>query len=80
MRILFVEDDHRLCALLVPTLLEQRYTVDVARHPQKALTLLANAAYDLLLLDVVLPEIDGITLCRQLRELGSDIPILLLTA
>ncbi|MDY6940165.1 MAG: response regulator, partial [Cyanobacteriota bacterium] len=40
----------------------------------------ANAAYDLLLLDVVLPEIDGITLCRQLRELGSDIPILLLTA
>ncbi len=80
MRILLVEDDDRLCAVLVPELLENQYTVDVARHPRQALTLLANASYDLLLLDVVLPDLDGISFCRQLRERGLEIPILLLTA
>ena len=80
MRILLVEDDDRLCAVLVPELLDNQYTVDVARHPRQALALLANASYDLLLLDVVLPDLDGISFCRQLRERGLEIPILLLTA
>jgi DNA-binding response OmpR family regulator len=80
MRILLVEDDIRLAETLAEALMDQRYVVDIATdgeagwHQTKALD------YDLLLLDVMLPELDGISLCRRLRSHGSSLPILMLTA
>ncbi|MGK7875505.1 MAG: response regulator [Xenococcaceae cyanobacterium] len=80
MRILLIEDDERLSVILANTLSKQNYIVDVAKNSQEALEFLDILSYDLLLLDVVLPGMDGITFCRQLRCLGFKIPILLLTA
>jgi DNA-binding response OmpR family regulator len=80
MRILLVEDDVRLAETLAEALTDQRYVVDLAAdgeagwHQAKALN------YDLLLLDVMLPELDGFSLCSRLRAHGFSLPILMLTA
>ncbi|HBB32901.1 MAG TPA: transcriptional regulator [Cyanobacteria bacterium UBA8803] len=80
MRVLLVEDDERLSVTLVTVLLKQHYLVDVVKDSQEAFQFLDTFAYDLVLLDIVLPGVDGITLCQQLRARGLTIPILLLTA
>lgn len=80
MRILLVDDDRVTADALASTLESQHYLVDVAEDGEKALELLEAFPYDLLLLDVVLPKLDGITLCQKLRVRGLKMPILLLTA
>ncbi|NJL09214.1 MAG: response regulator [Calothrix sp. SM1_7_51] len=80
MRILVVEDDNLIAKSLVKILTDQRYTIDLATDGQAAWDLIDCYSYDLILLDVVLPKIDGISLCRRLREQGNKTPILLLTA
>jgi DNA-binding response OmpR family regulator len=80
MRILLVEDDLRLAETLAEALTDQLYTVDMAIDGESALDYTKALEYDLLLLDVMLPEIDGISLCQQLRSCGYQIPILMLTA
>ncbi|MFL9458235.1 response regulator [Tolypothrix bouteillei VB521301_2] len=64
----------------ISQLFEQRYLVDIAVDGQDGWELAAVCNYDLILLDVILPKIDGISLCRQLRQDGYQMPILLLTA
>ncbi|MEM8829839.1 MAG: response regulator [Cyanobacteria bacterium P01_G01_bin.19] len=80
MRILLIEDDELVAQQLVPKLTQQNYTVDVATDGQSGLEQGEVLPYDLILLDVMLPKIDGISICRQLRSQGIKTPILLLTA
>lgn len=79
MRILLIEDDERFSLILVNGITKQNYIIDVVKNSEEALQLLDTIVYDLLLLDIVLPGIDGITFCRKLRSCGVNLPILLLT-
>lgn len=80
MRILVVEDDQRLAEPLAEALTELNYVVDIAKDGQEGWELVEAFKYNLLLLDVMLPKLDGVSLCKQLRSQGYQIPILLLTA
>lgn len=80
MRILVVEDDHKICAYVKRGLEEQGYAVDAAYTGLEALDWAEAAPYDLIILDLMLPEMDGITVCKQLRQRGDRVPILMLTA
>ncbi len=79
-RILVVEDEKKMSGFIQQGLLEQGYLVDVADHPRQAQDLVHNVSYDLLLLDVMLPEIDGLELSRRIRESGYTGLVLMLTA
>lgn len=78
-RILLVEDDTRLAEMLVEYLGEAGFRVAVATGGTSALEQLANADFDAVVLDLTLPDIDGLDVCRQLRA-RSDTPVLMLTA
>ncbi len=80
MRILLVEDDKPTATLLSRALTAQYYMVDVAADGQTGLDLAIGWDYDLILLDLLIPKLDGISLCRQVRSQGYQKPILLLTA
>lgn len=80
MRILLVEDDIRLAETLSEALTDQLYVVDIATDGEAAWDCAKALNYDLLLLDLMLPEIDGITLCHRLRSHGYQMPILMITA
>lgn len=80
MRILLVEDDDSLAQAVAEVLNTQHYVVDIAVDGQDGWELTQVCSYDLILLDVMLPKLDGISLCRQLRQEGYQMPILLLTA
>lgn len=80
MRLLLVEDDNSLAQAVAAVLGEQHYVVDIAADGQDGWDLAEVCSYDLILLDVMLPKLDGISLCRQLRQEGYQMPILLLTA
>ena len=80
MRILIVEDESQAAAILAMGLREQGYQPEIAGDGERALTLVQNNAYDLVILDVILPGRDGFSVCRELRHAGYDMPILMLTA
>jgi DNA-binding response OmpR family regulator len=80
MKILLVEDDDGAASVLKNTLTEQHYLVDLAMDGQTGLSLAEAFAYDIVLLDVMLPKLDGLEFCRQLRQSSNNTPILLLTA
>ena len=80
MRILLVEDEPRAAQVLAKGLREQSYAVDVARDGDDALYQASITDYDAIVLDVMLPGIDGFTVCRELRAQGSHVPVLMLTA
>ena len=80
MRILVVEDEVDLNLLLCKVLTKAGYTVDGCMDGEEAELHLMGAEYDGILLDVMLPKKDGYTLIRELREKGSDTPVLFLTA
>jgi DNA-binding response OmpR family regulator/HPt (histidine-containing phosphotransfer) domain-containing protein len=80
MKILLVEDDEGLAEVLCKDLASRHYLVEVAADGQAGLELAEAFKYDLILLDFMLPKLDGISLCRRLRERGDRTPILLLTA
>jgi OmpR family response regulator RpaB len=77
--ILIIDDDDRLAAPLKEYF--ERYNLDLtsATHPNEGLELLNNGDFELVILDVMLPQLDGFEVCRTIRE-GSDIPIVMLTA
>jgi two-component system OmpR family response regulator len=79
-RLLVAEDELRLASVLDDTLGEAQYTVDVAFDGEEALDYASTATYDAIVLDVLLPRVDGLEVCRRLRAAGSLTPILLLTA
>ena len=80
MRILLVEDDTDAAAVLAKGLREHAYAVDVAGDGRQALDLAAINDYDLLVLDLLLPGVSGLEVCRRLRAERKTIPILMLTA
>lgn len=80
MRILLVEDDQRLTALLATSLRAESYAVDIAETAEDGGWMAKEIAYDAIVLDVGLPDGDGIELCATLREGGVWAPILMLTA
>lgn len=79
MRILLVEDDPYMRQALNLTLTRQNYTVELAQDGEMAWELIESNTYDLVVLDVLLPKIDGISLCQKLRAIQNYTPILLLT-
>jgi two-component system OmpR family response regulator len=80
MRLLIVEDEARMAALLRRGFVEEGYAVDVASNGTDALWLATEATFDTVILDVMLPGIDGFEVCGTLREKGCDAPVLMLTA
>jgi two-component system, OmpR family, response regulator len=80
MRILIVEDEPELAGLLARGLSEEGHAVDLADRGEDAFDWLEVAEYDALILDIMLPGIDGLAVCRELRRRHVSVPILLLTA
>ena len=80
MHILVVEDDQRLARLLQRVLAEERHAVDTAHSGERGLDLALSGGYDLIILDLMLPDRDGVDVCRALRAEGIETPVLMLTA
>jgi DNA-binding response OmpR family regulator len=80
MRILLVEDDHWVAGFIQKGLESEQYEVDTAADGRWAIEMGSTQPYDLILLDVMLPIMDGFEVCRQLRKRGVQAPILMLTA
>ena len=80
MQILIVEDEEKIANFLRRGLLEESYAVDVAGDGEDALYKFDINEYDLVILDLLIPKIDGISVCRKIREVNTSTPILMLTA
>jgi DNA-binding response OmpR family regulator len=80
MRILVVEDEKDLAEAIALGLQKQGYAADIALDGEEALTILEVNAYDLIVLDLNLPKVDGVEVCRRVRASGSSVGILMLTA
>lgn len=80
MRILIVEDEHRIANTIKKGLEDEHYAVDVAYDGETGLDLASGEEYDLIILDLLLPKIDGLTICKTLRKSNIHTPILVLTA
>lgn len=79
-RLLLVEDERKVASFVARSLRENSYTVDVAESGEKALDLVTRLNYDLVLLDIRLPRLSGVEVCREIREAGLETPVLMLTA
>ena len=80
MRILVVEDEKKIASFIQRGLKEEHYIVDAAADGEEGLYLADINPYDLIILDLMLPKKDGVTLCRELRRNKNTTPILMLTA
>jgi heavy metal response regulator len=80
MRILIIEDEKKVAGFLKNGLKEEGYAVDDAFDGQTGFDMAVENEYDIIILDLMLPGLDGITLCRKLREDSNHTPILMLTA
>ncbi|MEZ4594904.1 MAG: response regulator transcription factor [Chloroflexota bacterium] len=80
MRVLVVEDEPRMATLIRQGLEEEAYAVDVVGNGRDVQLWVESATYDMVLLDIMLPGISGLEVCRQLRAAGHTMPILMLTA
>src|SRR5581483_12528483 len=80
MHILVVEDEKKLATLLRRVLQEERHTVDVANDGDTGFELAGSDTYDLVVLDLMLPGMDGIEIITEMREAGIQTPVLMLTA
>lgn len=80
MRILVVEDEKRLARTIGDLLEANNYTVDLCFDGESGLDNAMSAIYDAMILDVMLPRMDGLTVARKLRQAGVNLPILMLTA
>ena len=80
MHLLLVEDERKVASFIARALREMSYSVDVADTGEKALKLASNVRYDAVVLDVRLPGTSGIEVCRELRQMNLEAPILMVTA
>jgi DNA-binding response OmpR family regulator len=80
MRILVIEDERKVASFLARALRENAYAVDVAETGEQGLELAEENPYDVILLDIRLPGMSGIEVCRDLRRIGIETPVLMLTA
>ncbi|HLO25455.1 MAG TPA: response regulator, partial [Geobacteraceae bacterium] len=79
MHILVVEDEKKTAAFIKKGLTEENFTVDVSENGRDGLDLALNREYDLILLDVMLPGIDGWEVLKRLRDRGKETPVIMLT-
>ena len=80
MNILVVEDDPHMAQLLAQGLREESHEVNIASDGNSALALSSKTPFDVILLDVMLPGVDGLEVARQLRRREENVPVLMLTA
>ena len=80
MQILLIEDDERLSSVLRDGLAEEGYHVHTTRSGSEGLALALSSEFNVIILDIMLPRMDGLTVARRLREKGNQTPILMLTA
>jgi DNA-binding response OmpR family regulator len=80
MRLLLVEDEKNVASFIKRGLEEESYTVDIAERGPEGFSMAISNAYNLAIIDIMLPGFSGIELCKRLREKGIKLPILLLTA
>jgi DNA-binding response OmpR family regulator len=80
MQLLLVEDDPKLSRFIKHGLSEESFTVDVVSAGEQAIDRARTTAYDLIILDIMLPRMDGFAVCERLRSMGLDAPILMLSA
>ena len=80
MRILLAEDERSLSRAIIALLEKHNYSADAVYDGQEALDYLEAENYDAVILDIMMPKLDGLSVLRMLRERGSQIPVLLLTA
>lgn len=80
MRILVVEDEKKVAAFIRRGLEEEGYSVDVAYDGAEGVQMAESVSYDLLIMDVMLPKKDGLTVVKELRQAGRNMPVLMLTA
>jgi two-component system OmpR family response regulator len=80
MKILVVEDEHRIAQAIKEGLQQERYAVDVCYDGEDGYNTAANDEYDVILLDVMMPAMNGFEVCKKLRQRGNHTPILMLTA
>lgn len=80
MRVLIVEDEKPLATVLKKGLEEEGFTVELSFDGEDGLFLAQNYAFDLILLDIMLPKTDGLTILKKIRKNGNDTPVLMLTA
>src|SRR5262245_34865255 len=80
MRLLLVEDSERLRRTVMEGLARARHTVDVASDGDEGLRMAAEKPYDIIILDVMLPGLDGLSVLQRIRALGNDVHVLVLTA
>ena len=80
MKILLVEDDSRITKAIAEALTDQHYVVEVADDGELGLTFAETGVFDLIVLDLMLPKLDGISLCKKLRQSGNKTPVLMLTS
>ncbi len=80
MRILLIEDEARLAKVIKQGLVESGFAVDQALEGEEGLYLGETESYDVIILDLALPKMDGLTICRELRKKNITTPILMLTA
>lgn len=80
MRLLLAEDERMLSDALVSILTHNHYSVDAVYDGQEALDYLENGEYDGAILDIMMPKMDGLTVLRRIRQAGSTLPVLMLTA
>lgn len=80
MRILVVEDEKGIAEAIKAILEEGHYDVDLAFDGEMGMDYILTELYDLVLLDIMLPKIDGVTVLKRVRQLGMEVPIIFLTA
>jgi DNA-binding response OmpR family regulator len=80
LRVLVVEDERKIAAYVKRGLEEQGHAVDIAYTGREALDWIEAVEFDLIVLDILLPELDGLEVCNQLRQRGVRTPVLMLTA
>jgi two-component system, OmpR family, copper resistance phosphate regulon response regulator CusR len=79
-RVLVVEDERRMASYICQALLEESFAVDCVHDGLSALDMARTCEYDVIILDLMLPGVDGLTLCSQLRKTGNSTPVLILSA
>lgn len=79
-KILLIEDEFKVASFIAEGLIENNYKVDIASSGNKGLDLVYNYFYDLIILDINLPDINGFDVCQRIRTFNTDIPVLMLTA
>jgi DNA-binding response OmpR family regulator len=80
MKVLIIEDEKKISAFIENGLRSERYAVDTAANGKDGLYLAFTNKYDLLILDIMLPEVNGITICKELRNKKLELPIIMLSA